>query len=690
MRGRREESVILLEMITDNECLTDFSSTHGGLSHASLVDNSSLLVLVGGGRVPRFAPNKVILWDEEAERLASIKQDDDTSSSSDGTASPLASTVFSVEREEREMKMEEAASQTLSQEPDDSIRLKDEQHAASSTSMSSSARLDDPFGAPPGVDRGREKEKEGTKAEDQTSSLGVDHSKRSDIVVTKGREVAELEFGEAVKGICVQTFEMPSTTTTTTATLLVVILNRRAVVFEMGSHIHFQEKEGSMDGEGPSSRWGIRQRLVVEIQPDLNNGLATLAPIHGSNCALLALPGRQTGHVQLISIALSKTARTLLRSSIAGASTIIAAHANPISSITLSNNGKLLCTTSNRGTLLRVWSTLSSTSSSSSSVERGVTSLTTTLVGELRRGSDSAKILAVTFSPDGQLLAAGSDKGTIHFFNMKPLNQLMSPSSFSSRSSPPANNPSPSSPTSRRTNSLSHRANKFLPPSLQQIAHSIPPSLVPQYLKSQWSFAQFKVPLKVFSSTNSMNEEYRRGSSPPIPPSSFYSNAREQADEEDPIMGSGKQTISLEGGWAGMRGRIDDVRRGEKGIEEGLWLDWIPISPPNDDNPILMTTSISKQGVKRPPTTGSGQTYPFELVAITNSGSHYRIALLDPNTQPSKQDDGNSPSSTVLNMYKEDSSTKAQTEERSKGDDAGIQCWLVDYQRFGMRDDWID
>lgn len=132
-----------------------------------------------------------------------------------------------------------------------------------------------------------------------------------------------------------------------------------------------------------------------------------------------------------------------------------------------------------------------------------------------------------------------------------------------------------------------------------------------------------------------------------------------------------------------MRGRIDDVRKGEKGIEEGMWLTWITASPNQQNEPALAST----KAVKRP----IDQTSSFELIAITSSGSHYRIGVARPDHGladiPKK--------TTVLDMYKEDSSSQHSLELDEKDstdrkDDYREQCWLLEYQRFGMRDEWID
>lgn len=650
--------------------------------------------------MPRFAPNKVILWDEDATRTVKVRPSEAESSSSEGTESPAASTLFSLGREQeggamgnsRDTMSQPSAHRTMSQKSIESDSEEDDEEAlmqskmsmapdipdddeaaltssilskaSASASMSSSAYVDDPFGdavteaktPEPSVLPSPLPSFSDSRLPSQSTNFPVSH------VIRKGKEVAELEFGEAVKGVCVRTFAIADSTaqTTTRATLLVVVLNTKAIVFELGTHIPLDQHQAPLDATMKHPRWGLRQRIVVEIRSGLPIGLASMAPIEKSNCVLLALPGRQTGHVQLLSLSLSNTSRTSIRSSIAGASTIIAAHANAISSLTLSHDGRLLCTTSERGTLLRVWSTLSA-----SSQDRSVTSLSTSLVGELRRGTDAAKIWSVSFSPDSLLLAAGSDNGTIHFFNLHPLHRLVSPLPSSAQAS---------------SNPLSEKANKYLPPSIQHFAGSIPPSLFPQYLKSQWSFTQFKVPLKVFSS--SVAEGSR---SAPLP---LYNVKRQHGtggiDGDGDILG---RQISLEGGWAGMRGRIDDVRRGEKGIEEGIWLTWIPATasaPEQESGPLASTKPMRWRG---------GKAVPFELVAITSSGSHYRIGVAAPSdkgpVKPPKS------GTTVLDMYKEHSSSSQHFTTGDKGSttteaDQGEQCWLLEYQRFGMRDEWID
>ena len=127
---------------------------------------------------------------------------------------------------------------------------------------------------------------------------------------------------------------------------------------------------------------------------------------------LLAIPGRQMGHVQLIhlppcrppipkgppaSVPPQKPPTAPTKHPVS----IIAAHTTSLTTLTLPPSGRLLATTSSRGTLVRIWDAHSGK-----------------LVKELRRGSDKADIFGVAFRPDEQELCVWSDKGTVHVFTL--------------------------------------------------------------------------------------------------------------------------------------------------------------------------------------------------------------------------------------------------------------------------------
>lgn len=142
---------------------------------------------------------------------------------------------------------------------------------------------------------------------------------------------------------------------------------------------------------------------------------------------LLAIPGRQAGHVQLINLPPCRTAnsaqpsRTTRTASQAFRSPIILAHEHELSSLACTATGSHIVTTSERGTLLRVWST------AQGRLER-----------ELRRGVDRAEMWGAQFEDGitgastsigsiedrrrdelrskGGRVVGWSDKGTVHIW----------------------------------------------------------------------------------------------------------------------------------------------------------------------------------------------------------------------------------------------------------------------------------
>ncbi|KAH7616917.1 hypothetical protein Ndes2526B_g09024 [Nannochloris sp. 'desiccata'] len=149
------------------------------------------------------------------------------------------------------------------------------------------------------------------------------------------------------------------------------------------------------------------------IETTLNpEGFLALSP--SEEATVLACPGLHVGEVRVELLDTKKIK-------------VIKAHDSPVSALALSHNGKYVATASEKGTLIRVFSTLD-----------GVK------VRELRRGSDPARIYSLAFSRStaaattgsgrgssgsgGQAgvemnglpewLAVTSDKGTVHVFNL--------------------------------------------------------------------------------------------------------------------------------------------------------------------------------------------------------------------------------------------------------------------------------
>jgi WD40 repeat protein len=77
----------------------------------------------------------------------------------------------------------------------------------------------------------------------------------------------------------------------------------------------------------------------------------------------------------------------------------INAHQSALACFTLNANGTLLATTSEKGTLIRIFNTTDGT-----------------FIKELRRGSENAEIYSLAFDPVGKYLACTSDRKTVHVF----------------------------------------------------------------------------------------------------------------------------------------------------------------------------------------------------------------------------------------------------------------------------------
>ncbi|KAJ7591191.1 SVP1-like protein 2 [Mycena floridula] len=222
-----------------------------------------------------------------------------------------------------------------------------------------------------------------------------------------GCEIAELEFREKVRGLACR------------RGWLSVALRRRVVVFEVAAQL---------------SRFGEWETC------DNPRGLVAMATAAYST--LLVIPGRQLGHVQLVHLSPCRPKTELGPPSASSPRkppppqtkhpvSIIAAHTTALTTLSLPASGRLLATTSTRGTLVRIWDALSGK-----------------LVREFRRGTDKAEIFGVAFRPDER-------ERTVHVFSLV---------------------------NSGATNRQS---------SLSQLTPYIP---LPKYFESEWSYAQYRIP----------------------------------------------------------------------------------------------------------------------------------------------------------------------------------------------------
>ncbi|KAJ9475453.1 Autophagy-related protein 21 [Pseudozyma hubeiensis] len=831
-----------------------WSASQGGLSHAVPVQHTSLLLLVGGGRVPRFSPNKVILWDEAAEYTAkpsaSIPRDADSDDDQDdvgSVSSRRASTIFSAGSEfdayakpsiddpriaagtartygNSAPSAEHLSASSLSDHADlnqpiafstDPVILKrghtsshsldrnfgesslgigrlqasSDPYAAgdaasasmvigdstaglsssfqSNSILSSSANLDDPFAEEDSHSAGSAQ-----PASSRSSSAASSHPARSGSVkpnaasrplpltgpaatsagmffnessrltgaglvdsvssmattatdatakarptIMHGREIAELEFSQVVRGICATSVHFVTDADKTQtwkgkgrannegasssksrsqpfSVVLLVILDSKAVIFELSP----PAKASGLDGTAVSSSWRIRKRTAVQTYKN-PKGLGSIATHYGNTSAtspkqasvVVAVPGRQKGHVQLLhfrSQSLATPVNLPLLSNSAsslGAASIIVAHESSLAAITLSPDARFLATASSKGTLIRVWANSFGadaessarhdriSASASPSSNPGRTGFGAKLTRQLRRGTDPATILSIAFSPDASLVAAASDKGTVHVY-------LLDDRALSAHSN--AVDPEKPTPTSSsRTATLGRAAAQYLPSGIGNLAGQIPSSVLPQYLKSEWSSAQFRIPLKSFGAS-----------------SRHYNDATSMTDGGGgQAASSSKRTgtdRSTEGAWAQMRSRIGDIRKGEPSVEESIFLCWVVEASTATDrstNPLkgVMTRdlpSLSSKSRDRAAFDRLGHTVDatltvaeqLRLIALTTSGGWYKLAV----TLPSMQSEKDASGSTVLDMYRRDAGSNSKETN-------ALECHLVEYRPMAaLLDGW--
>ncbi|KAJ1666007.1 Phosphatidylinositol 3,5-bisphosphate-binding protein [Coemansia sp. RSA 1813] len=141
---------------------------------------------------------------------------------------------------------------------------------------------------------------------------------------------------------------------------------------------------------------------------------------------------------------------------------IIAAHATAISALAVSFDGAMVASASEKGTLIRIFDTMSGR-----------------LLHELRRGVDRADIYSIAFSPDGTKLCVSSDKGTVHIFNLE-FNQNVGQHMQSGAAPLPGGN------GAAAVGGNGGGSNK-------QSMFKFMKDLLPKYFSSEWSFTHFRI-----------------------------------------------------------------------------------------------------------------------------------------------------------------------------------------------------
>ncbi|WCJ43118.1 WD repeat domain phosphoinositide-interacting protein 3 [Euphorbia peplus] len=180
-------------------------------------------------------------------------------------------------------------------------------------------------------------------------------------------------------------------------------------------------------------------KVLHQIETFVNpNGLCEIS--NSSSAMVLACPGTQKGQIRVENYGSNRTK-------------IVMAHDSRIACMSMTPDGRLLASASNKGTLIRVFNTLDGS-----------------LLQEVRRGAERAEIYSLAFSSKAQWLAVSSDKGTVHVFSLKVDSGLSS----NDRS---LTVPEPNNSSGLGISSL-----------------SILRGVLPKYFSSEWSVAQFRLP----------------------------------------------------------------------------------------------------------------------------------------------------------------------------------------------------
>lgn len=255
-----------------------------------------------------------------------------------------------------------------------------------------------------------------------------------------GSEICRFNFYEAVLGLRL------------CSRWMVVVLKERTVVFE---YLELQRQQRP----SPPPEWDDARASFSDFEAELRAHRGPNKPhsIHRTSFNpyalvslvndLLILPAQTVGQLQLISLKPTSTSTSQQQAT----KRVLRVHNTALRNFTLSISGGLLATASEQGTLVRVYSTKSLAQ-----------------IAEFRRGMEKAIVSSLAFSPGDRWLAATSDKGTIHMFDLRP-----SAAPASASSTPPLK--TPSNTQHRKSQSQSVR---FNPPPPSQSGHSSSPSTV--------------------------------------------------------------------------------------------------------------------------------------------------------------------------------------------------------------------
>lgn len=205
-------------------------------------------------------------------------------------------------------------------------------------------------------------------------------------------------------------------------------------------------------------------KLLHQIETIANpRGLCCISP--ESSSIVLACLGLHRGQVRVEHYTLKKTK-------------FISAHESHVACFALTMDGSLLASASYKGTLIRVFNSLDGSR-----------------LREVRRGADRAEIYSICFSQNTQWLAVSSDKGTVHVFSLR---------APGFREVARLSNNDTVHVSGREGDGDLHTPDSASASSPIAFSGSNPNStlsflkgVLPKYFSSEWSFAQFRLPVDV-------------------------------------------------------------------------------------------------------------------------------------------------------------------------------------------------
>lgn len=143
---------------------------------------------------------------------------------------------------------------------------------------------------------------------------------------------------------------------------------------------------------------------------------------------------------------------------------LINAHESAISYIALNHDGSLLATASDKGTLIRIFQ-----------------SDTGLFLQEVRRGKDKAEIQHICFDLSSKLMAATSEKGTIHIWSLASGLKKLKEDGAKTEHVP------------EKEEVEEKKKEDDVPQNHMSIFKSLPNFLTGGFFKSEWSFAQVRL-----------------------------------------------------------------------------------------------------------------------------------------------------------------------------------------------------